>query len=57
MQQNRPQPLATEMKDNTVIFIEGKFNFIIQSLTSIYIFLKKDFGKIQSFFPEYSWKD
>lgn len=35
-----PQPLATEMKDNTVIFIEGEFNF---SLTSIYSFFKKDF--------------
>lgn len=37
-----PQPLATEMKDNTVIFIEGEFNFIIQSLTSIYSLFKKD---------------
>ena len=44
MQQNRPQPLANEMKDNTVIFIEGKFNFIIQSLTSIYIFFFKKTG-------------
>ena len=52
MQQNRPQPLATEMKDNTVIFIEGKFNFIIQSLTSIYIKKKKKrLAKSKVFFP------